>query len=200
MIIKNSKPILAIGHEQSSALQEIINFLDDEGGSLDSTISPTDFFELKNKDKYQYLLAMGQPHYTLERQKVCANLSSLDCVSLIHDSSVISKKFKIPKGLILFPFSTVCHDVTIGEFCTIGHYSGVGHYTTIGRNCIIRAGVLIGGKSHIGNNCVLQLKSAISNHISICDNTIIEGFSNVTKCIDTPGIYLGSRARKKIDN
>jgi acetyltransferase-like isoleucine patch superfamily enzyme len=197
MIIKNNKPILIIGFEESSITHEAIYFLEEEGSVADKIISPKEFFDLKNKEDYQYHIGMGAFTGNLEeRGKVCNILYDFDCVSIIHSTSFVARDFKIEKGLFVAPFVTILQRTKIDKFCWIESYSLVAHYCNIGKNCIINPGTLIGGKSVIGNNCILKMKSSVSNKIKICDNVIVGGFSSVTKDIIEPGIYVGTPARK----
>lgn len=202
MIIKNSKPILIVGYPDSSMTDEAVYFIEEEGSCVDEILTPDEFLDLKNKNYYQYFIGgMGILHRDLtERSRICSELDNLDCISIIHDTSVIARDFKPQKGLFICPFVTVLQKSFVDRFCWIENYSLIAHYCNIGRNCIINPGVIVGGRTTIGNNCLLRIKSAVSNKITICDNTVVEGFSNVTKNISCPGVYVGSPARKLTRN
>jgi len=54
---------------------------------------------------------------------------------------------------------------------------------------------MIAGKTNIGKNCMFNFKSGAINKIDICDNVTVGAFSNLTKSVNTAGIYVGSPAR-----
>lgn len=86
--------------------------------------------------------------------------------------------------------SFICSNVSIGEFCFIGH--GVMFTNDKFTNKKLSKNFLstnIGNKVYIGSNATIL-------PISICDNVVIGAGSVVTKNIKEPGIYAGNPAKK----
>lgn len=193
MLIKNNKPFKIIGYEESSLTQELFlfgkKFIQDDT----SIISPVDFLNLKNKNNFQYFIGFGLD--LQERSKIIEILDDYDCISYAHNTSLIFDNVKIGKGVGIANFSSIMQNAIIGNHCIIEAYVLISHNCVIGNNCIFHSGSMVAGKTTIGNNCMFNFKSSAINKINICNNTIIGAFSNVTKNIINPGLYVGSPAR-----
>lgn len=71
----------------------------------------------------------------------------------------------------------------------------IAHNVEIGEDTVIAAQTGIAGSTKIGKNCMIGGKVGIVGHIKICDNVIIGAATNISKSIETPGIYTGYRGR-----
>lgn len=196
ILIRNDKHFKIVGYIESSLTQNVCLFVE----TLNfvngfSVISPEEFRRLENKDNYQYLVTIA---LDLEERKEITNIIdslNLDCVTYVHESSLVHQSAKLGKGVAIFSFNLVMANAVIGNHCIIDAYCLVGHDTIVDDNCIIMSGTLIAGKTKVGKNCVFNMKSAAINKIQICDDVIVGAFSNITKTIDKPGMYVGSPAR-----
>lgn len=195
MIIKNETPIKLIGYSESSFTQMMMESFLSEDSYLDiSVITPEDFFEIINKNDYQYFVAFSIDWEL--RKNVCKFIddNNLNCVSLIHDTSVIYSNVKIGKGCALLPYSRVAHDTVIGDHSVIEGCI-VAHHVSLGKNCILRMGTAIGGRTNIGDNCVFNMRSGVINKVNIVSDVTLGAFSNLTKDATKPGKYIGTIAR-----
>lgn len=194
MIIANNKPIRIIGYKESSMTHEFEELISVTTEVV--VLEPQEYFDLHNKDYYQYIVASWID--LNERKKVIdhVDLLGLDLITYIHDTSNCSPKSTILPGTFIFPFCNVSLNSTIGGHCIICPYTSVGHYVKIGRNCIFRPGVMINGKSQLGENCILNTRSTITNGAIVCDDVELSGFSAITKNITQSGRYAGTPARR----
>lgn len=196
ILIRNDKHFKIIGYSEASMTQNVLLFVETLGFANGfSIISPEEFRKLENKNDYQYLVTITLD--LKERKEIIDIIESLnlDCVTYVHDSSLVHESAKLGKGVAIFSFNLVMANAVIGNHCIIDAYCLVGHDTVIGNNCMILSGTLIAGKTRVGENCVFNMKSAAINKISICNNVIVGAFSNITKSISQPGMYVGSPAR-----
>ncbi|HRE40079.1 MAG TPA: UDP-3-O-(3-hydroxymyristoyl)glucosamine N-acyltransferase [Ignavibacteria bacterium] len=76
----------------------------------------------------------------------------------------------------------------------------IAHNVEIGEDTVIAAQTGIAGSTKIGKNCMIGGKVGIVGHIKICDNVIIGAATNISKSIDTPGIYTGYRGKPHRDD
>jgi acetyltransferase-like isoleucine patch superfamily enzyme len=195
MFIKNEKIIKIIGYPESSMTEEYCQVFSREGLFDFDVILPEDFISLSNKNEYQYIISFWMDMNL--RSKICEILDTLnlDCVTYINDNSYTFKTSKIGRGSFVGFCAVIEWNCVVGNHCYFGGLGGIGHDVTIGKNCIVSPGVLIGGKTVIGNNCTFMIKSSVSNKLIITDNVVLGSFSNLTKNVDRPGHYVGSKAR-----
>ena len=196
MLIKNDKPLKIIGYDQSMLTQDSMfygkNFVNEDC----SILSPQEFKQLQSKDDFQYFIGFALDLH--ERSEIIDLLDeyNCDCVTYIHETAVIHEGAVIGKGSCVANFSTVMQGAVVGKHCFIETYCLVSHGVNLGDNCMLHSGTMIAGKTNVGKNCMFNFRSGVINKIDICDNVIVGAFSNVTKPIETPGVYVGSPARK----
>lgn len=192
MFIRNNKPIKLIGYNESSLTQEML-FLSHEAASDVSITEPNEFKKSLHKDDFQYIVSFGLD--LSERNDIIQEIDEYDVASYIHKTAYVASTAQIGIGTCVGPFSTVMQDAKIGKHSILETYCLISHYTELGDNCILHSGTMLAGKSKIGNNVMFNFRSSASNKLNICDNTVIGAFSNVTKDILEPGMYVGSPAR-----
>jgi UDP-3-O-[3-hydroxymyristoyl] glucosamine N-acyltransferase len=198
MLICNNKPICLIGYKQSTILQEANHFFSNEFAGDIVIIDPESFFDLSDKDQYQYGVA-----FTLDlplRQKIINYIdeNNFDCIKYIHSTCVIygDPDKILGRGTCVFPFSSILLNSKVGNHCVIETYCLVSHYVEIGNNVLMHSGTMIAGRTKIGNNCLFNFKSSALNTLTICDNVQVNALSSITKNITDPGVYVGTPARK----
>ena len=196
MMIKNKKPLKIIGYSESMLTQDSMyygkNFVNDDV----SIMTPQEFKNLQSKDDFQYFIGFALDLKEREQTIDLLDEYDSDCVTFIHETASVHEGAVIGKGSCVANFSTVMQGAVLGKHCFVETYCLISHNTTIGNNCMLHSGTMIAGKTNIGNNCMFNFRSGVMNKIDICDNVIVGAFSNVTKPIETPGVYVGSPARK----
>lgn len=195
MIIENDKPIRIIGYSESSVTDGALQWFSFESRNSIEIITPEEFLDLTHKEDYQYFVG-----FTLDmnlRKVVCDVIDNLelDCVTYVHDSSVVFDTCKIGKGVFIGAFCTVAYDCCIKDHCWVECYCLLTHHGELGKGCVVHAGTLIAGRTMIGEYCTFGFKSSVLNKVSIVDNVTVGAYSNVTKDIVRPGRYVGSIAR-----
>lgn len=200
MLIANHKPICLIGFEQSTILQECRYFVESEFLGKIITITPTEFFALPDKDRYQFAAAFTLD--TVLRRTVIDTIAllKLDCITFIHDTVVCYDTRKITDiigiGSFVSPFSTILLNATLGKHCVVETYCLISHYSEVGENSVLHSGVMIAGKTKIGANSVFNFKSAALNALTLCVGVEVGACSTITKDITVPGYYVGTPARR----
>lgn len=195
-MIKNEKPLKIIGYSESMLTQDSMyygkNFVNDDV----SIMTPQEFKNLQSKDDFQYFIGFALDLKEREQTIDLLDEYDSDCVTFIHETASVHEGAVIGKGSCVANFSTIMQGAVLGKHCFVETYCLVSHNTTIGNNCMLHSGTMIAGKTNIGKNCMFNFRSGVMNKLDICDNTVVGAFSNVTKNIDTPGVYVGSPARK----
>ena len=195
MIIENHKPIKIIGYPESSLTDGAFHWFSLESKNKIEIITPEVFQDLENKTDYQYFVGFSLDMNL--RKIICDEIDSLklDCITYIHDSSVIFDTSKIGKGVFIASSNTILYHSKIQDHCWIESNCLIAHHVEVGKGCIIHAGTLIAGRVIIGEYCTFNFKSSIINNVTITDHVTVGAFSNVTKNITKPGKYVGSIAR-----
>lgn len=198
MLIANNKPIVLIGYNESTIIQEALYFMSKEFTGDIITMLPDDFLKLSNKNDYQYGVA-----FTLDlplRQEIIKYIDdyNLDCIKYVHPTVVIygDPDKILGKGTCIFPFSSVLLNSKIGNHCIIETYCLISHYVEVGNNVLMHSGTMIAGRTKIGNNCLFNFKSTVINGLALCDDVELGATSTITKAIVQPGYYVGSPARR----
>lgn len=168
---------------------EIAGFLDDNPNALDNyecdykvvgTIK-----DYQPKENEVLALALGSP--ALKRKIVGAlKAKGAEFTDVIHPTAMLSEFAHHGEGFIMFPYSKLSANSTVGDFVTllsspVGHDTIIGDYSVISGNCnIVRnvvigkdvflaAGVCIAQDVHIGDGAYLGLGSVILKDVNADD-------------------------------
>jgi len=120
------------------------------------------------------------------KHKVTRKLKSRGAVfcTVIHPTAIVGEHNTLGEGLLMYPYSRVTANCTIGNFVTIlssgiGHDVQIGDYTTISSYCTIAGHVRIGEKVFVGNNSTLIPKTLIEDNVFIGAGSVV--VSNLKK-------------------
>ena len=131
---------------------DIVGFIDDnvhalDGYDCDYKIVGT-IKDWQPKDDEEFALAMGSPAL---KRKIVSILKEKGAkfATIIHPTAMLSEFAKCGEGLIMFPYSKISCNTTVGDFVTllatpIGHDTFIGDYSVISGNCNIVRNVRIG--------------------------------------------------------
>ena len=131
---------------------EIGGFLDDnlqalDGVEIDYPVVGT-ISDWQPKDDEVFALAMGKPQL---KRMVVEKLKSRGAhfAAVIHPTALVSPFAHYGEGLVMFPYSKLSCNSTVGDFVSIlttpiGHDNEIGDYTMISGGCNIVRNVKIG--------------------------------------------------------
>jgi UDP-3-O-[3-hydroxymyristoyl] glucosamine N-acyltransferase len=85
----------------------------------------------------------------------------------------------------------------IGNGVKLDNQIQIAHNVEIGAHTAIAGGVGIAGSTVIGKYCMIGGGAGINGHIVITDRVLITGMTQVTKSINTPGIYSSGTGMMK---
>ena len=168
---------------------EIMGFLDDDATALDGyecdykVVGSIKDWEPKEDE--EFALALGSPAL---KRKISMLLKSkgANFATVIHPTAMLSEFAHHGEGFIMFPYSKLSANSTVGDFVTllsspIGHDTVIGDYTVISGNCnvvrnvvigkdvFLAAGVCIAQDVHIGDGAYLGLGSVVLKDVSAGD-------------------------------
>lgn len=165
---------------------EIGGFLDDNPHALDEYEHDTEIVgtiaDWQPKEDEVFALAFGSPEL---KRKIVAIMKAKGAqfATVIHPTALLSPFAHYGEGLIMFPYSKLSCNSTVGDFVTllstpIGHDTTIGDYTVIsggcnivrnvviGRDVFLAAGVCIAQDIHIGDGAYLGLGSVILKDVA----------------------------------
>lgn len=160
---------------------EIQGFLDDDVNALDGVECDYGIVgtirDWQPKADEDFALAIGTPGI---KEVVARDMKAkgANFPAIIHPTATITAFSHYGEGLVMFPYSKVSVNSTVGDFVTvlssgIGHDVRVGDYTTISGMCSILRNVRIGSRVFvaagvsvaqdvtIGDECYLGLGSVV---------------------------------------
>lgn len=160
---------------------EIAGFLDDNLDALNGVDCDYSVIgrvvDWEPKEDEEFVLALGSP---LIKEKVARMMKERGAVfpPVIHPTVTITSFSRYGEGLVMFPYSKLSVNSSVGDFVTIlssgvGHDVSVGDYSTIsgmcsilrnvtiGRRVFIAAGVSVVQDVRVGDDAFLGLGSVI---------------------------------------
>lgn len=165
---------------------EIMGFIDDDlhaldGVAIDYSVIGTIKDWLPKEDE-EFALAFGSPEL---KRKIVAILKEKGAkfATIIHPTALLSEFAHYGEGFIMFPYSKLSCNSTVGDFVTllstpIGHDNEIGDYTVIsggcnivrnvkiGKDVFLAAGVCIAQDVVIGDGAYLGLGSVILKDVA----------------------------------
>lgn len=100
---------------------------------------------------------------------------------VIEDDVEIGANCTVDRGAI--------ENTVIARGAKIDNQVQIGHNVRIGEHTAIAGCVGIAGSTSIGSNCLVGGQAGFAGHLTISDNVVITGGTEVSKSIRTPGIY-----------
>lgn len=132
------------------------------------------------------------------RRKIIETYRNFTAVTLISPSAVVTPSSTIGAGSAVMARAVVNRSAT-GDHCVINTGAIIDHDCRLGSNVFIGPGAVICGEVEIGDDVFIGAGAILRNGISIASGTRIGMGSLVTATISSPGLYLGSPAKKKTE-
>ena len=155
-------------------------------------------FIKKYGEHFKAIIGIGKMDVSSRRIILQNNLGALgfDFPAIVSPQAVVNEDVKLGSGTVVFDGVVINSGTEIGIACIINTNSTVEHDCHIGENVHIAPGATLSGGITIGNNCMIGTGVNIIQSINICDECLIGAGSNILNNISSPGIYVGTPAKK----
>jgi acetyltransferase-like isoleucine patch superfamily enzyme len=193
LIHDSTKLCIAISYTTNTLL-DLQTFLKQEHNISLGSITPEEFLDQSSADE-QYINLVVQD-FDL-REQVSKKLDHLQAkrFSFIHPTTFYGAK-PVANGIFIYPNCTMYPGSFLDKDIIVHSLTGIAHNSTVGQGTVISGGAAIAGSSQIGAFCFLGMRSTVIDNLCICDHVRTGAGALLTKNISTPGMYIGSPARK----
>jgi sugar O-acyltransferase (sialic acid O-acetyltransferase NeuD family) len=149
--------------------------------------------------EYEIVVAIADPYH---RERIVNSLpKSTKYFTHIHNSAQIhGDNIKIGEGSIICAGTIITTNVTMGKHSHLNLITTIGHDCVIGDYFTTAPGVQISGNEVIGDRVYFGTRSCIKQKLSVCDDATIGMNSGVVKNITEPGVYVGTPAKKLLND
>jgi sugar O-acyltransferase (sialic acid O-acetyltransferase NeuD family) len=144
--------------------------------------------------KHRAVVGIGNPAI---RQKVVGELPAGTMFeTLIHPTAVMSQWVDVGPGSIICAGCVLTCQISIGAHCHLNLNTTVGHDCTFGDFCTVAPGVNISGNCDFGMRVDVGTQASFRQHIRVCDDAVIGMGTVVVRDIVEAGTYVGVPAKK----
>lgn len=119
-------------------------------------------------------------------------------INIIHKTSFIRNNTQIGVGCIVFEWVGISCDIKIGNFVTFQTYSTIGHDVRVGDYCHLGCKSFMGGYSSLDEGTTIQTGAIVFPHTKIGRNCLVGAGSVVIRKVKDGDKVFGNPA-KRID-
>lgn len=143
-----------------------------------------------------FIIAVGQIEY---RRNLINELdkSSVEPISILHQSAIISASAKVGKGVYCGPLSIIHSGAQVGDNSIINSMALVEHGSIVGTNCHLAPRASLLGNAKTNQDVFIGSNSTVFPSTSVTSNVIVGANSLVNQSITEPGTYYGSPITNK---
>lgn len=145
--------------------------------------------------KGRILIGINDPR---DRQRMATRYGHLRGTHpLVDPSAVVGANVHLGKGVVIAPFTSLLHSVTLRDHVHVNYHVGmtrctVGAYTTIAPGAVICGNVDIGEACLIGANASICERSKIGNNVTVGAGAIVPPWSVVPDNTTIIGVWKGN--------
>jgi sugar O-acyltransferase (sialic acid O-acetyltransferase NeuD family) len=143
---------------------------------------------------HRAVVGIGNPSI---REKVVRELpAETKYETLIHPTVTMSQWVEVGTGSIICAGCILTCQITVGKHCHLNLNTTVGHDCTFGDFCTVAPGTNVSGNCMFGHRVDVGTQASFRQHVRICDDAVIGMGAVVVKDIVEAGTYVGVPAKR----
>ncbi len=144
------------------------------------------------------VIGVGKVNASPSRSELFAKISALGFhfPVLVSPGASINEDIQLSAGTVVFDGVVVNSGSKAGRMCILNTNSTVDHDCLVGDNVHIAPGATLSGGVTVGDNTMIGTGAVVIHSVTICAGCLVGAGSTVVKDLTTPGIYVGSPARR----
>lgn len=145
-------------------------------------------YEVQPNDRF--ILAIGDVD---GRKKVAESILARggEFMTLISNLAKVDRSAKIGRGVIVFPFSHIGANSTVGDFCLMNLHTIVGHDVVLGNFSEVCSFTVLGGAVKAGDECFFAMGTTVGPKVKLGNRTIISLGSVINEDVEENSFILG---------
>lgn len=145
-------------------------------------------YEVQPNDRF--ILAIGD---VAGRRKIAESILERggEFMTLISPLAKVDRSAKLGRGVIVFPFSHIGANATIGDFCLMNLHAIVGHDSILGNFSEVCSFCVLGGATVTGEECFFAMQTATGPKVKLGNRVIISLGSVTTENVADNSFVIG---------
>ncbi|QSX73633.1 NeuD/PglB/VioB family sugar acetyltransferase [Lysobacter arenosi] len=119
--------------------------------------------------------------------------------TLVHPGARIHRTTLVGNGVIVCEGCIVTCDIELGDHVNLDRLTTIGHDSRIGDFVTAAPATVVSGNCQIGSLTYLGTNSCVREKVTIAPGTTVGMGATVVSNIETPGIYVGTPAKRRPD-
>lgn len=147
--------------------------------------------------EYRTFVAVSMTDLNRVRRRLynAAKAAGFECASYACSKAFVAESAQLGDNVFIQEFSSLQHNVRIGNNVFIGGGTFIGHSSVVEDDCFFGPDVTVCGFAKIGRSSFLGAKSCIADEISVAEDCVIGAGGVVLRNTTTRQVYLGNPAR-----
>lgn len=172
----------------------IKGFLDDKSDALvdfdnyPEIISDVESYEIQEDDVFT--CALGSVNWKKHYSEIILSKGGI-FINLIHPTTIFNLNLKMGNGLIIFRYSNISNDCSIGNFVTLQCFVALGHDAVIGDWCHINAYSFMGGFAILEEEVCLNTRATILPNVIVGKGATVGAVSLAIKNVKAKTTVFG---------
>lgn len=115
---------------------------------------------------------------------------------LVSDRAVVHADVLLGDGTVIFDGAVVVTGSTLGRACIVNTNATVDHDCKLSDDVHVAPGATLSGGVTVGRRSMIGAGATVIQGVSICEDCLVGAGATVIEDIATPGIWVGTPARR----
>ena len=141
------------------------------------------------------IMSVAKPRTKRDIRKRVDPMNTLNWLTYVHPSSVVSSYAVIGVGCIITPQAIVTSDAKLGDFVFMNTGSVIGHDAVVDDYSTLYPNTEVCGDCKLGTDCVLGIGAFLVPGVALASGTRVGAGSIVWSSFEAPALLVGNPAK-----